>query len=363
MATKRIGISRELIIHPGETIADILCNRNMTQAELAARTGYSSAYVGAIIAGKKDISTKFAMALEYALGISKSFWLNLQARYDAELLEVEQADSVTEEEKTVRKKLNEVVKHLREQKQLSSKESVIDSIISLRKLLNVSNLCNLAKVHSVSAFRLRQTNDVDPYILGAWIMMCQMHETTIKPEYRFDPSKIDDLIDNLKSIMLAEENDLENSIKTTMYEHGLDFEVMHHFHGAPVQGYMYKRSDGVIKICMTIRGAFADIFWFSLFHELGHLANGDLSKIQFLDYGVDSEKEKAADKFASEKLIPQSQYDNFLVQYSKVPNYNTITKFASEQNVKPYIVIGRMQKEKVISYYEYSFAKTRYKWK
>ena len=37
--------------------------------------------------GKKDISAKFAFALEYALGVSKSFWINLQAHYDAELLE------------------------------------------------------------------------------------------------------------------------------------------------------------------------------------------------------------------------------------------------------------------------------------
>lgn len=35
MATKRIGISRDLIIHPGETIADVLEDRCITQAELA----------------------------------------------------------------------------------------------------------------------------------------------------------------------------------------------------------------------------------------------------------------------------------------------------------------------------------------
>ncbi len=35
MAGKKTGISRELIIHPGETIADILEERGITQAELA----------------------------------------------------------------------------------------------------------------------------------------------------------------------------------------------------------------------------------------------------------------------------------------------------------------------------------------
>ena len=73
MAVKITGISRDLIIHPGETIADVLEARGITQAELATRTGMTPAYVSNVIAGKKDISTNFAMALEYALGVPKSF--------------------------------------------------------------------------------------------------------------------------------------------------------------------------------------------------------------------------------------------------------------------------------------------------
>ena len=63
MVGKITGISRDLIIHPGETIADILADRNISQAELAAQTGVSAAYISSIISGKKGISPKFAMAL------------------------------------------------------------------------------------------------------------------------------------------------------------------------------------------------------------------------------------------------------------------------------------------------------------
>lgn len=85
--TKKNGISHSLIIHPGETIADVINERGVTQAELAIRTGVSPAYVSSVISGKKDISSNFAMALEYALDVPKSFWLNLQANYEADLLE------------------------------------------------------------------------------------------------------------------------------------------------------------------------------------------------------------------------------------------------------------------------------------
>ena len=42
MATKKNGLSLDLIIHPGETIKELLEEKNMTQDELAKILGYSS---------------------------------------------------------------------------------------------------------------------------------------------------------------------------------------------------------------------------------------------------------------------------------------------------------------------------------
>lgn len=89
MAVKRSSIPRDLIIHPGETLADVLEDRGITQADLASRTGVSIAYISHVISGKKGISANFAMGLEYALGVPKSFWLNLQKIYSEELLQRE----------------------------------------------------------------------------------------------------------------------------------------------------------------------------------------------------------------------------------------------------------------------------------
>lgn len=52
MVAKITGISRDLVIHPGETIADLLEERGITQAELAIRTGVTPSYVSNVIAGK-----------------------------------------------------------------------------------------------------------------------------------------------------------------------------------------------------------------------------------------------------------------------------------------------------------------------
>lgn len=74
----------EWLIHPGETISDILEERNLTQKELAQRAGVSETFLSDVIHGKKDISKELAMGLECALDVPRSFWLNLQANYDAE---------------------------------------------------------------------------------------------------------------------------------------------------------------------------------------------------------------------------------------------------------------------------------------
>ena len=81
---KTIGLSRDFIIHPGETLAEVLEDREMTQKELAIRTGMSEKHISTVINGQKNISSSFAKKLEYALGIETEFWMNLQASYERE---------------------------------------------------------------------------------------------------------------------------------------------------------------------------------------------------------------------------------------------------------------------------------------
>ncbi len=140
MGKKRIGISRELIIHPGETLADILEERGISQKELSVRTGVTPAYVNMVISGKKNISANFAMALEYALDIPKSFWLNLQAHYEAELLEYQEQSTVTEDERRVYYASQDKITKLCQQGRLPMQESVENTILALRRLMRMSNI-------------------------------------------------------------------------------------------------------------------------------------------------------------------------------------------------------------------------------
>ena len=87
METKLTGLPSEMIIHPSETLKEVLENKNMSQKELVLKTGVSTKYISSVLRGKKNISVLFAKKLEYALNIEAEFWVNLQNSYDKEILE------------------------------------------------------------------------------------------------------------------------------------------------------------------------------------------------------------------------------------------------------------------------------------
>ena len=227
--------------------------------------------------------------------------------------------------------------------------------------MQISNISNLKELIPVGEFRMAANATVQPYVLGAWIRLCQIAGENRSVDGVFDPEKIGELIAELKSVMVNPDADIQKELRQIMTRCGIDFSIVHNFRGAPVQGYISRKQDGTYQMCLTLRGSYADIFWFSLFHELGHIVNGDISKAtKFLDDGSDEKKEEAADLFASNHLLTADEYQIFIAK--KDFSIEAIKKFAEAQNVMPYIVIGRLQKERYLSYKYYSDYKLRYFW-
>lgn len=364
MAAKRTGISRDLIIHPGETIADILEERGITQAELAARTNVTPAYISKVISGKNDISPDFARKLEYALDVPKTFWLNRQASYDAELLEWNEANTVTKEECAALQILHEVVAWLAKRKMITQQADDASVILELRRVFRMSDISKLGEQQAVGAFRVAKTAPVEPLVMGAWLRLCQVFgECSTADVERFDPQKTGQLIAELKQLMVKACGDPCAELTEIMARYGIRFSVMPNFRGAPVHGYISRNKEGEYQMALTLRGAGADIFWFSLFHELGHIVNGDVSKTAGLldtEDSTEAAKEEAANDFAKDALLEPASYASFVKGGSF--GADAICQYAKSQNVAPYIVIGRLQKETLIPYSWHSKYKTRYKW-
>ncbi len=90
MAKKMSGLCRDLIIHPGETLKEVLRDRNIKQRELAMRTGVTEKHISNVVTCKKPISVSFAEKLECVFSIDAGFWIDLQRNYDNELADFEE---------------------------------------------------------------------------------------------------------------------------------------------------------------------------------------------------------------------------------------------------------------------------------
>jgi len=69
-------------VHPGEVIADILDDLEITQTQFAKILGISEQTVNEIILGQQPITVDLAIRIGKALGNGHQLWLNLQQKID-----------------------------------------------------------------------------------------------------------------------------------------------------------------------------------------------------------------------------------------------------------------------------------------
>jgi antitoxin HigA-1 len=84
-------------IHPGEHLAEFLEEYGWSARELARRLAVPHNRVLAILAGKRSLSADTAMRLSRLFGTNPELWLNLQMRYDLDLLKASEAARIARE--------------------------------------------------------------------------------------------------------------------------------------------------------------------------------------------------------------------------------------------------------------------------
>lgn len=361
MATNITGLSPELLIHPGETLSEVLEDRNMNQNELAMRTGVSRKHISQVINGKASITAEFAAKLEYVLNIDASFWMNLQSEYDLEKAACEDQRSISDAEVAIAEQLKDIWAYMVKNLGFPYIRHYRDRVIRLRRFLDVSNLTLIARLQQNAIFRKAAHTTINPYVLFAWQKLCTMTVSDSQSTEKLDIDKLRQYLPKIKPLMFIDINDAINQLKKLFSECGISFTVIENFRGAPVQGYIERMNDGRLLLCLTIRGKRADIFWFSLFHEIAHILNEDFER-GYVDYDFEvNERERLADEFAKNTLIDPIAYNGF-IQTKGYESRERIIEFAKENGVLNYIVIGRLQKEKYLPWSAYSDMRVSYDW-
>ena len=331
--------------HPGIELEKKLKSIGMKNKELAIRTGVTEKHVSTIINGMKSITNNFARKLEYALDEPKAeYWVTLQAKFDKEFSDEQDKYNIDKDESKVLKEIGV----------LNESDDNIKKILDLRRFARISNLMNIANLPHYGAYRIQLKNNVNinPYVLYIWQCACEYLAKKEKIENEVNYSLLKEKIPQIKSLMFLDPKNLENELQKIFAECGIVFRIVKYFRGAPVQGFIKKldQSNNVV-LCMTFRQKKANIFWFTLFHEIGHILNKDEN-----NYLVDFESSKGdievdADNFANKSLMNQNDYKRFVD--NDVFTLPAIKRFAKSQDIQPYIVIGRLKHDQIIEWNEY----------
>jgi len=104
-----------------------------------------------------------------------------------------------------------------------------------------------------------------------------------------------------------------------------------------------------------------DHFWFSFFHEAGHiLLHGKREIFVEQSKTIKEKGEEGANQFASDYLIPPNEYAMFCSNgdFSKA----SIIDFANEIEISPSIVAGRLQHDKFVGFNERNDLHVRLDW-
>ena len=349
--------------HPGIILAKMLKDINMNQKELAIRVGMSEKHISTVINGSKDISLDFSKKLEYVFNnVDSGYFYNLQLKYDEVKQRQEEENGITENEKNILKQLKEPIDYIidRGQDFISETMTEVEKIIGLRKFLKVSNLELIPLASNQTAFRKNKNTTVNQYILSMWIQICEYYTSKIECNSSLDIELLKTKLMDIKKLMHKNINEARNSLQKILLDCGIIFDIVQNFKGAPAQGFIKNENNNKILMCITIRGKRADSFWFTVFHEIGHIVNGDVESVKVDTYSDNNDKERKANEFASNLVMNQNDYQKFI----NAGDYTlaSIKQFSRQQDVPHYMTIGRMQKDGIIEYSQYNNEILKYEW-
>ena len=335
---------------PGATIKEQLEMRGMSQKEFACRMGISEKHISHLINGDVQLTQETAFRLEMVLGIPARFWNNLEAIYREKMVKVE-AENALEEDMEIAKKMpyHEMALH----QWVPMTRSLTEKVINLRKFFEVYRLSLLDenKITGIACRRLAVTEKAD-YALCAWAQKAKLEARVIDiPPVNI--KKLKSVLKTVRKMTLEAPEVFCSKLQKLLSECGIVLVFLPHIKGSFLHGATFYDMNKIV-MGLTVRGKDADRFWFSLFHELGHILLGHINRLE----AISEEDEKAADEFARNQLIDDELFYSFINR--KIFTRDAIIAFAQKVKIDVGIVVGRLQKEKYISFKRFNELKQKY---
>ncbi len=336
-------------VPPGETIADLLDDHNMTQTELAKRLGVTLKHVNQVVNGGASISAELALGLEKVFRVPASFWLNRESLYQAD---VARLNETKELESHIGWAKTFPIRNMKKAALLTKEATGVELVRELLGFLGVASPA-LWESRAV-AYRKSQHYRSNQPALDAWLRVGELRAATIecKP---FDSERFIAALHDARKLTRDKPDVWQPRITESLAGAGVAFVIVDTFEGARAHGATRWLSPIKALIQLSLRYHWEDVFWFSFFHEAAHVLlhrkkGVFVDGLKLADGAAtddDERFEEEANRFAARFLIPKL-YEERLRQLRP----SEISAFADELGIAPAIVVGRLQHEDLIPFSE-----------
>ncbi len=336
---------------PGDTLLDLLEEREWTQDELAQRLGYSAKYVNQLIKGKVPLTDDAAIRLERVVGSTVGFWLAREAKYRercARLAEAEKfAGWIGWLDLLPLKEMMSAGAIERRRIDAQTKPTLVEACLRFFGIASPDEWHGRYGQMQV-AFRRSRDEQSDVGAISAWLRMGE--QVAEKQDGgKFNRAKLISVLADIRKLTVLSAAQFEPQLREYFKSAGVVFVIVPAIPKAHVSGVARWLNPHRPLIQLSLYGKTNDKFWFTLFHEVAHvILHGKEKQSVYLDdsskTGADSTQEREANDWARNFLIPASYA-------SQLPGLRTkaaVCDFASAIGIHPGIVVGRLQHDGLI---------------
>ncbi|CAI2719373.1 HigA family addiction module antitoxin [Nitrospina watsonii] len=329
-------------VPPGETLKETLEHLGMSQAELARRTDLTTKTINGIIRGTDSISPKTALAFEKVLNVPARFWNNLEKNYREALARIQEKEKLEQGKDWLSRF------PVRDLKKLGAVPDTKNKFELYSNLLNFFGVGNHQAWQKVwlgqeASFRKSPAFKQSPESVSAWLRLgeIQAQEMNCKP---FDRDAFKKSLDKIRDTLVQKPiGQIWLQLMDLCARSGVALVCIPEFNKVHLSGATHWLNSQRAIIQVSFRHKSDDQFWFTFFHEAGHILKHGKKEGFIEDGEMKGEKEKEADRFAAEYLIPSEAYQELIHGNHRTKSF--IRAFAKEWNLAPGIVVGRLQHE------------------
>ena len=333
----------------------------MTQRELAVRLGRPAQVVNEIVKAKKAITPDTALELEMVLGIDAQYWASLESHYRMTLARQRAQDELVSGVAALD------LYPIREMTKRGWIKAGLDKpgkVKALQMFLGMAVAEPRAYAEAIG-FRITEAaqRNVSVGALSVWLRKGEL-EAQNACTATYDAETFRQALLDIRRLTQQPLTEFIPTMSTLCAGAGVAFCLVQELPRSGANGAARWLSDGQALIQMSLRYKWADVFWFSFFHEACHILRHRTQRRIVVDgLGLDpalTNMEAEADAFASDMLIPSGAWQDFCNNGDF--SLASTREFARSIEIAPFIVVGRLQKEKRIVYGQLATLKTRYEW-